>query len=142
MDRAGARLFCDFGFIRSSTDDYQTPDAERDRVVKSFHGFNSYLAIVDAFTIYTWIFPCRLKKPAIELINLFLMKNCIPSGDLVRTNLGGKLACSHAFCNKLAEQNYINEPTGPDAAVQNSVGDFFSFTILPAVCKFCHNIIR
>ena len=62
-ERAGARFFCDFGFIRSSTDDYLKPDPERDRIVKSFDGFKSYLAIVDDFTRYTWIFPCRSKHP-------------------------------------------------------------------------------
>ena len=56
-------------FIRSSTDDYQKPDAERDRVVKSFDGFNSYLDIVDDHARYTWIFLCRSKNPPVELEN-------------------------------------------------------------------------
>ena len=45
---------------------------------------------------------------------------------MVRTYLGGELARSHAFCKKLADHNYIIEPTGPDAAVQNSSVERFN----------------
>ena len=36
--RAGARFYCDFGFLRASTSDYAKPDEDEDRVVKSFDG--------------------------------------------------------------------------------------------------------
>ena len=51
---------------------------------------------------------------------------------MIRTDLGGKLAQSHAFCNKLAEHNYIIEPTGPDAAVQNNGVERFNTDIVIA----------
>ena len=47
LTRPGQRFFMDFGFMRASTDDFSRPDSKRDRVVKSFDGYNSYLAVVD-----------------------------------------------------------------------------------------------
>ena len=43
----GQRFFVDFGFLRSSTEDYSQPNQDKDRVVESFDGFNCYLLIVD-----------------------------------------------------------------------------------------------
>ncbi len=47
VDHIGKAFYVDFCFIWASTTDFSRPDPKRDRVVKSFNGFNSYLLIVD-----------------------------------------------------------------------------------------------
>ena len=43
----GAEFFMDFGFMRSSTEDYRRPNKATDRVVTSYDGHSSHLVIVD-----------------------------------------------------------------------------------------------
>jgi hypothetical protein len=43
----GAEFFMDFGFMRSSTEDYKCPNKSTDRVVNSYDGYSAHLVIVD-----------------------------------------------------------------------------------------------
>ena len=75
----------DFGFLRSSQFDYSRPDKKNDRVIQSFDGFTSYLAIVDEQSRYTWTFLCKNKEPPIHILNAFLDRFGLPTGGVLRT---------------------------------------------------------
>ena len=45
----GERFYMDFGFLRSSTENYTCPNVKEDRVIQSLDGFNFYLLTVDEF---------------------------------------------------------------------------------------------
>ena len=114
-------MYLDFGFLRASTDDYSRPDKEKDRVVLSYDGFNSYLLAVDEISKYVWVFLTKSKEPPIDIIKLFLTKHGHKDGGLIRTDQGGELARSSAFrdaCSEL-DNPYIIEPTGADSPSQN-----------------------
>ena len=119
--RAGERFYADFGFVRSSTMDYTQPSPEKDRVVQSFDGFNSYLIIADEVTKKIWVFLTKSKDPPIETMQLFLTKFGLETGGLIRCDNGGELAGSDAFITAMARApfNYTVETTGADSPSQN-----------------------
>ena len=97
VKECGQRFFMDFGFMWASAFDYSRPDLKNDRVVTSYDGFNSYLAIVDELSKYFWVFLCRSKDPPTALVSAFLVCFGHPSGGQLRTDQGGELARSEAF---------------------------------------------
>ena len=66
VEGCGQSFFVDFGFIRASSEKFGRKDDGKDRIVKSYDGFNSYLAIIDEHSHYGWIFLCVSKDPPIE----------------------------------------------------------------------------
>ena len=80
----GVRFYCDFGFSHASISDIGKPEPKEDRVVKSFGGFYSYLAIADEYTRYTWVFLCRSKHPPLGIMYQFLTKFGLPQGGMIR----------------------------------------------------------
>jgi hypothetical protein len=76
----GAEFFMDFGFIRSSTEDYKWPNTTTDWVVLSYDGHSAYLLIVDGASRYVWCFLTKLKDPPIAIIRAFMPKYGIGLG--------------------------------------------------------------
>ena len=86
----------DFGFIRSSTEDYKRPNKATDRVIISYDGYSSHLIIVDGASRRIWVFLTASKDPPIDILRAFMPRFGLQKG-LVRTDLGGELARCHAF---------------------------------------------
>ena len=127
--KKGERFYMDFGFLRSSKSDYSRPDKKSDRVIESFDGFTSYLAIVDEHSRFTWTFLCKNKEPPIHILNAFLDRVGLPTGGVLRTDEGGELSKSDKFRDAALEKRYIMEPTGPDAASQNAGVEKYNDTL-------------
>ena len=122
VSKRGERFFMDFGFMRASTFDYLKPNATQDRIVESYDGFNSYLAIVDELSKFIWIFLCKSKEPSTDMVCAFLTRFGRPNkeGGMIRTDQGGELARSELFRTTLLEKhNYVVEPTGANSPSQN-----------------------
>ena len=94
----------DFGFLRSSQSDFSRPDKKSDRVIESFDGFNSYLAIDDEHSRFTWTFLCEIKEPLIHILNAFLDRFGLPTGGVLRTDEGGELSKSDKFRDAALEK--------------------------------------
>jgi hypothetical protein len=47
LPTCGAEFCMDFGFIRSSTDDYRRPNTATDQIIISYDRYSAYLVIVD-----------------------------------------------------------------------------------------------
>ena len=110
----------DFGFIQASTSDYSKPNPKRDRVVKSFDGYSSYLLIVDEALRYVWVFLCQSKEPPIDYASAFLKTHGLDSGGVIRCDQGGELARSSEFRRAMYNRHrYLVEPTGADSPSQN-----------------------
>ena len=119
----------DFGFIRSSTEDYKRPNKYTDRVVLSYDGHSAYLLVVDGASRYVWCFLTKSKEPPIDIIRAFMPKYGIGSG-VVRTDQGGELARSNAFRDiMLKEFGYVVEPTGADSPSQNGGVERYNNTL-------------
>jgi hypothetical protein len=122
VDEAGAPFYMEFGFICASSDDYQCPNTQSDRIVDSYDGYNSYLLILDDKLSMTWVFLTKSKSPPLEIMRLFLRtfghdKNV---GGFIRCDQGGELARSHTLINMaLTEFGYKAEPTGANSPSQN-----------------------
>ena len=119
----------DFGFVRSSTEDYGRSESKRDRVVKSFYRYSSYLAVVDDYSRYTWVFLCKSKEPPVDLVLEFLHQFGLPKGGLIRCDEGKELALSKRFREACLHHHYVVEPTGPDSAQQNAGVERFNDTL-------------
>ena len=72
VEKRGQRYYMDFGFIRVSAEDYSRQNKEKDRIVQSFDGYNSYLIIVDGVSRYLWVFLTKSKDPPIGEVTTFL----------------------------------------------------------------------
>ena len=104
----------DFRFMRLSSSDYRKPNKETDWVVLSYDGYSAYLIIVDGTSQRLWVFLTHSKEPPLDIVQAFMTKFGI-GGGLVRTDQGGKLACSNKFRNMLQNKfQYMVEPTGLD----------------------------
>ena len=126
----GQRFFVDFGFMRASTEDYAQPDPTHARVVESYDGFSSYLAIVDEISKYMWVFLCRSKEPPIDIMHTFLTRFGHKDGGLLCTDQGGELARSASFRKcMLDEFQYAIEPTGADSPSQNGQVEKFNHSL-------------
>jgi hypothetical protein len=119
----------DFGFIRTSMSDYRHPHPGVDRVDECFKGFTSYLIIVDEASWYVWVFLRKSKEPLTDLVLNFLALHGLPSGGIIWTDLGGKLAPSGPFWSSLLNTaQYIVEPTGADSLSQNGGAEKWNHT--------------
>ena len=126
----GQRFLFDFGFIRSSTDDYKPPGSTADRIITSFDGYNCYLAIIDEASRFCWIFLCKSKEPPIEIASDFLKMHGLPDGGQIRTDQGGELARSEKFrTTMLRDFKYVVEPTGADSPSQNGMVERLNGTL-------------
>ena len=115
----GQHFHMDFGFVRGS--DYATKN-KRGTTVTSIDGKNSYLAIVDRATRYTWIFNTSSKQPPIQEAQLILSKfKSTNPHRTVRVDQGGELGKSDAFKTMIGEHGFSLEITGSDASAQNGI---------------------
>jgi hypothetical protein len=129
LQHKGQRFFMDFGFLCASTADFAPPDAKKDRVINSFDGYSSYLAVVDDYSRYTWVFLCKTKEPPVDLVLEFLHQLDLEIGGVLRYDEGGELALSDKFCKAALTHHYVVETTGPDIAQQNSGVERFNDTL-------------
>ncbi len=130
------RFFMDFGFIRASTSDYCHPCPGVNRVVKCFEGFTSYLIIVGEAAQYIWVFLRKSKEPPTDLVLDFLALHGPPSGGVIWTDLGGKLAWSGSFWSLLLNTAwYIVKPTGADIPLQNGGAEKWNHTLAVTTCS-------
>jgi hypothetical protein len=117
----------DFGFMRTSTSDYTGRDKSKNRVVKSYDGYSSYLLIVDEATRFVWVFLTNSKSPPIDILREFLTQHAYEDGGCVRTDQGGELARSSAFQDMLLRDfHYTLEPTGADSPSQNGAVEIYN----------------
>ncbi len=128
----------DFGFIRSSTDDYKRPNKETDRVVLSYDGHSAYLLIIDSASRYVWCFLTKSKEPPVAILRAFMSKYGTGSG-VIRTDQSGKLARSTAFRNTMLQDfGYVIEPTGTDSPSQNGGAEIYNNTLAVKVCTLLY----
>jgi hypothetical protein len=119
----------DFGFIRSSTEDYKRPNKSTDRVVISYDGYSAHLIIVDGASRHVWVFLTRGKDPPLAILREFMSRFGTKKG-LVRTDQGGELARYGEFRNMmLGEFGYVVEPTGADSPSQNGGAEIYNNTL-------------
>ncbi len=128
------RLFMDFGFIRSSTNDYKHPNKQTDQVVLSYDGHSAYLLIVNSASHRVWCFLTKSKEPPLAILWAFMLKYRTGNG-LIRTDQACELAGSKAFCNTmLQDYGYVVEPTGADSPSQNGGAEIYNNTLAVKVC--------
>ena len=92
--------------MRASTAEYGRRSKDKDRVVTSIDGYNSFLLIVDEVSKYLWVFLTKSKSPPVDLVRVFLQVNGRDEGGIIRTDLGGELARSAAFRQAMIERGY------------------------------------
>ena len=81
-------LPCGF-FLHGSIDQENgQPDPCVDRLVESYDGFNTYLAITDEFLHYVWVFLVKPKEPPIDIMNDFPARFGNERGGLMHANQG------------------------------------------------------
>ena len=99
--KVGELFSMDYGFVKATTDN---------RMVRSHDGYSSYILIVDHATRYMWVFLTKNKCPPIHLIDRFLRTYGLKDDTvkIVRTDQGGELARSSAFCKTVAQCGYQN----------------------------------
>ena len=115
----GQHFHIDFGFVRGSDFNYKN---NKGSTITSIDGMNSYLAIVDRATRYTWIFTTASKHPPIEAAKMVLTKfKSTNPHRTVRVDQGGELGRSDSFKTLIADHDYVLEPTGSDASAQNGI---------------------
>jgi hypothetical protein len=120
----------DYGFVRTSNEEFDRPTKKKDWVVESFNGYSSYLLIVDEVSKYSWIFLTKTKDPPIELTQIFMRKFGNEDGGFIRCDQGGELAKSTKWRTTMLEEfNYLVEPTGADSPSQNGQVERFNDTI-------------
>ncbi len=114
------RFSMDFEFIWASSSDYHHPGPGVDWVVECFKGFTAYLIVVNEASRYVWVFLRKSKEPRTNLVLDFLALHGLPSGGMIRTDLGGEIAQSESFWSSLLQKAwYIVEPMGADSPSQN-----------------------
>jgi hypothetical protein len=96
-------------------------------VVHSWDGYLSYLLIVDKATRYIWVILTKSKTPPLDILNKFVTCFGHAHGRSVRTNQGGKLACSFALSDLLLRNyHYILKPTRVDSPSQNGAVEIYN----------------
>jgi dUTP pyrophosphatase len=115
----GQHYHVDFGFMKGSG--YCNKD-EEGRTITSIDGFRSYFLIIDRKTRYIWLFLTKTKKPPLSIFAQFLKQHGHPtaSNRTVRSDRGGELWGSQAFCDTVQQAGYVMAPTAPNAAFQNA----------------------
>ena len=113
----GERFQMDFGFVRGT---YKKEGATAGPLVTSIDDCTAYLLIIDESDKIMWVFTTRGKNPPIEIVDDFLSKYGLSSGNrYVRTDRGGELARSHAFQELIRKHKYVLETTAPGSSFQN-----------------------
>jgi hypothetical protein len=136
--QCGIKLFMDFGFIRSSTEDYKRPNKKTNRVVLSYDGHSAYLLIINSASRYIWCFLANTKDPPLAILHAFMSKYGVGTG-LIRTDQGGKLAQSKAFCDTMLQDfGYVVKPTGADSPSQNGGAKIYNNTLAVKVCTLLY----
>lgn len=110
----------DFGFVRSKNWVMKT---EEGKTITSIDGFNSYLLVIDRATRYLWVYLTKSKAPPIAAVNKLLQfyGPQVKGDKVIRTDLGGELARSHAFQKLVDDNNYRLETTGAFSSKQNGL---------------------
>jgi hypothetical protein len=125
----GAEFYMDFGFMWSSTKDNKWPNKATERVVTLYDGYSAHLVIVVDASWRVWVFLTKSKDPPIDILRAFMSRYGLKTG-LVRTDQGGELARSSAFCTiMLNEFGYVVEPTGADSPSQNGRAEIYNNTL-------------
>jgi hypothetical protein len=125
----GSNFFVDFGFMRVSANDYKWPNKATDRIVLSYDGFSAYFAIVDGASRRVWCFLAALKEPPLHILCAFMSKFGCGNG-MIRSDQGGKLAQSDAFCMMMLDEfGYVVKPTGADSPSQNGGAKIYNGTL-------------
>jgi hypothetical protein len=110
----------DFGFTRTSANDYTQPSKATDRVVLSYDGYSSYLIIVDAATRFIWVFITISKELPLDIVEAFMCCFALSDGGFICTDQGGKLAQSSTLRDMLLHEfGYDLEPMGADSSSKN-----------------------
>jgi hypothetical protein len=99
----------DFGFICASSADFAVSEANH--IVTSYDGNNAYLLIVCAKARHICVFCQASKSPTIVIIERLLALRMDEGGEFWRSNQLGEVDAAAA---------YAVEPTGSDAAPENS----------------------
>jgi len=121
------RFYMDFGFMRSSTSDYTRPNKSTDQVVSSYDGYSSYLLVIDEVSRCAWVFLTKSKDRPIDIVWAFLTLHGHSDGGCIRTDQGGELASSSAFCDLLMREfRYCLESTGADSPSQNGAVEIYN----------------
>jgi hypothetical protein len=124
---AQRRYYMDFGFMRASTSHYNRPGATSKQVVHFWDGYLSYLLIVDKATRYIWVFLTKSKTPPLDILNKFFTRFGHAHSGSVRTDQGGKLACSFALSDLLLRNyHYVLEPTRADSPSKNGAVETYN----------------
>lgn len=130
--KPGERYHMDFGFVRgpkyiASTrrNKLQKRPQQKNPIITSREGFNSYLLITDAYTRVCWIFLLKSKEPPTETIRAFMeiYGRRDNTQRFIRTDQGGELARSTEFRQILLKSGYLLEDTGSDTSSQNGRGE-------------------
>ena len=100
----------DFGFLQVSTADFARPDAKKDRVISSFDGYTSYLAVVDEYFRYTLVFLCKTKEPPVDLVLKLIHQFGLQKGDLIRC---GELGLYDKFLESGSDAQLCSRTDGP-----------------------------
>jgi hypothetical protein len=117
----------DYGFMRASTPDYSHTQKGKNRVIRSYDGFTSYLLIIDEASRYVWVFLTATKDPPLDIVSEFLQQHGHESGGSIRTDQGGELASSHDFQDLVLRNfHYTLEPTGADSPSQNGAVEVYN----------------
>jgi hypothetical protein len=113
--------------MRALALDYSRPDKAKDHVVRSYHGYSSYLLVVDEASRFGWIFLTVSKEPPIDIIRAFLAQHGHADGGCICTSQGGKLAQSPAFRDLLLQEfNYTIKPTSANSPFQNDSAELYN----------------
>jgi hypothetical protein len=125
--KVGHRFYMDFGFMRASSSDFSQPNKQHERVITSWDGYLSYLLVIDKASRYIWVFLMKSKEPPLNIIDTFLDRFGHRNGGLIRSDQGGKIACSFVFSNLLLwKHKYEMEPTGADSPSQNDAVEIYN----------------
>ncbi len=113
--------------MRASAFNCSHPDKLKDRVVRSYDGYSSYLLVIDEASRMAWIFHTASKEPPINIIRAFLTQHGHADGSCICTDKGGELAQSPAFRDLLLRKfHYTIEPTGADSPSQNGSAKIYN----------------
>ena len=85
----------------------QTGAKPRETVKKSREGHIGFLTIINVASRYLWVFPIKNKSPPIDIINKFLKKYGIKTGNkIITTTPQGYLSKSKLFKDNATSQDY------------------------------------
>ncbi len=121
------RFYMDFGFMRASNSEYSRPQKGKDRIVRSYDGFTSYLLIIDEATWYVWVFLTASKDPPLDIVSEFLHHHGHKDGGSILTHQGGELARSLDLQDLVLQKfHYTLEPTGTNSPSQNGAVEIYN----------------